>query len=78
MALLAGEYWFFEAGRWHKAYDMEFLKGAEKDKKYIIALNEIKYWQNTAEENKPSIFQHPIAIVIYVGLAFGAGLAIGL
>lgn len=75
---LAGEYWYFEAGRWHKAYDMEFLKGAEKDKKYLIALNEIKHWQNTAEENKPSWLQHPITITIIACVAFVSGLAIGL
>ena len=78
LALLAGEYWYYEAERWKTQFDYEFLKGAEKDKKYLIALNEIKVWQNQAEENKPSWLQHPITITVMVGLAFAAGLAIGL
>lgn len=78
MVQLAGEYWYFDALRWKKQYDLEFLKGAEKDNKYLVCLNEIKVWQQTAEDNKPSWLQHPITITVLVLAAFTAGLAIGL
>lgn len=75
---LAGEYWYFDALRWKKQYNLEFLKGAEKDNKFISCLNEIKVWQQTAEDNKPSWLQHPITITVLVLAAFTTGLAIGL
>ena len=75
---LAGEYWYFEAKRLKKADEFKTIQLAQADLRDIKRLEQIKYWQNTAEENKPSIFQHPIAITIYIGFAFATGLAIGL
>lgn len=59
---------------------MALIQLGKADLRDIKRLEQIKYWQTTAEGNKPSIFQHPIAIAIYVGVAFatGFGLAIGL
>jgi len=61
-----------------KENELQFLKLAEADLKDIKRLDEIKLWQDTAEENKPSWLQHPITITVIATLAFAAGLAIAL
>lgn len=77
MIQLAGEHWYYEARSWKILYDLEFIKGGQKDNKYLACLNEVRVWQNQAEENKPSWLQHPITITIMVGLAFLGGLGLG-
>jgi hypothetical protein len=61
-----------------KEKDLAFIQLAKADVRDIKRLEQIKDLQTIAEENKPSIFQHPIAIVSYVLLAFLGGLAVGL
>lgn len=75
---LAGEYWFFETKRLKKKNEFQFLQLAKADLRDMKRLEQISYWQNTAEENKPSWWQHPITITIIATLAFVGGLAIAL
>ena len=77
-SLLAGEYWYFDARRWKKSDELKSIQLAKADLRDIKRLEEIKVWQNTAEENKPSWLQHPITITVIACIAFAGGLAIGL
>jgi hypothetical protein len=72
------EYWYYDAKSWKKAYDFEFIKGGKKDLINMELSKQLKLQEQLTKEAEPSLLQHPIAIVIYIGIAFGTGLAIGL
>lgn len=77
LVLLAGEYWFADAQRWKKAYDLQFAKTGKVELRLMQSLKREKLLEMKAEEIKPTFWQQPYMIVGYVIVAGITGLWIG-
>lgn len=76
-AQVAGEYWYFEAKNWKKAYDLEFIKGGKKDLQIMELEIQKDLLSQKVEEVKPTFWQNPIVITGMVVLAGAGGIWIG-